>query len=289
MPNQNNFRNDVTTITDTRFLASRIVRFPQETVLLEEVPASFAFDADDNIEFHFYTTPGNVLLTSVVATLADNIIKSHIVSYNDGTFKSYLQINFTELFVLNDLVLIPGDYRVVMNFFSDEIGTYTDRRLSITAISPSRTEIEVQFNNEDSAQNIAVNDRLYTEFILPSFNKTDTVGLVQKIFRAGVETLDSSEGILADNIYTNISIPELGLTQSPENTLDRIARIQQTSNFTNAINDFLPALVAVIQEEIVVNGDDRIQVEELMPIIEQAVLLQIGKLQATVDTRIQIS
>lgn len=289
MPNQNNFRNDVTTITDTRFLASRIVRFPQETVLLEEVPASFAFDGDDNIEFHFYTTPGNVLLTSVVATLADNIIKSHIVSYNDGTFKSYLQINFTELFVLNNLVLIPGDYRVVMNFFSDEIGSYTDRRLFITTISPSRTEIEVQFNNESSAQNITINDRLYTEFILPSFNKTDAVGLVQKIFRAGVETLDSSEGILADNIYTNISIPELGLTQSPENTLDRIDRIQQTSNFTNAINDFLPTLVALIQEEIVVNGDDRIQVEELMPIIEQAVLLQIGKLQATVDTRIQIS
>lgn len=289
MPNQNNFRNDVTTITDTRFLASRIVRFPQETVLLEEVPASFAFDGDDNIEFHFYTTPGNVLLTSVVATLADNIIKSHIVSYNDGTFKSYLQINFTELFVLNNLVLIPGDYRVVMNFFSDEIGSYTDRRLFITTISPSRTEIEVQFNNESSAQNITINDRLYTEFILPSFNKTDTVGLVQKIFRAGVETLDSSEGILADNIYTNISIPELGLTQSPENTLDRIARIQQTSNFTNAINDFLPTLVALIQEEIVVNGDDRIQVEELMPIIEEVVLLQIGKLQATVDTRIQIS
>lgn len=289
MPNQNNFRNDVTTITDTRFLASRIVRFPQETVLLEEVPASFAFDGDDNIEFHFYTTPGNVLLTSVVATLADNIIKSHIVSYNDGTFKSYLQINFTELFVLNNLVLIPGDYRVVMNFFSDEIGSYTDRRLFITTISPSRTEIEVQFNNESSAQNITINDRLYTEFILPSFNKTDTVGLVQKIFRAGVETLDSSEGILADNIYTNISIPELGLTQSPENTLDRIDRIQQTSNFTNAINDFLLTLVALIQEEIVVNGDDRIQVEELMPVIEQAVLLQIGKLQATVDTRIQIS
>jgi hypothetical protein len=289
MPNQNNFRSDITTVTAPRFLASRVVRFPTETVLLEEVPASFGFDGEDNIEFHFYTVPGNVLLTSTLAKVSDNIVKSHIVSYGDGTYKSYLQIDFTELFVLNNLVLIPGEYRVVMNFFSDEIGSYDDRRLSITTISPSRTEIELRFNNENSAQNIVDNERLYTEFILPSFNKTDAIGVVQKLFRAGVETGDSTEGITSDNIFTNITIPELGLIQPPESTLDRVDRIQQTSNVATAINNFLPTLIAEIHEAIVLDGDDRIQVEELMTVIERTVLLQLGKLQTNIDNRIQIS
>jgi hypothetical protein len=289
MPNQDNFRSNITTITDPRFLASRIVRFPEEEILLEEVPASFGYDGEDNIEFHFYTIPENDRITSVTAKLSDNIIKSQIVSYNDGTYKSYLQINFTDLFVLNNLVLVPGDYRVVMNFFSDEIGSYDDRRLSITTVGPSRTEIELQFNNEIDAASIAENERLYTEFILPSFNRSDAVGLVQKIFRAAIETNDISEGIAAENIFTNITIPELQLIQDPEDTLDRIERIQQLDNFSTAVDNFLPTLITLIQEEIALNGDDRIQVEELMLVVEQVVRLQISKLQTTIDSRIQIS
>jgi hypothetical protein len=289
MPNQSNFRSDITTPREPRLLASRIVQIPTETVLLEEVPASFGYDGEDNIEFHFYATPGNILLVSTTARLSDNIIKSHIVSYGDGTFKTYLQIDLTALFVLRELVLIPGEYKVVINFFSDEIGSYEDRRLTITTISPSRTEVELQFNNEITPENLVENEQLYNEFIKPSFIRADAIGLVQKIFQSGVETGDNTEGILASNLFNNITIPEVNLRQRPEDTLDRISRINQFDNLTVAINDFLPTLVALIQEQIALYGDDRIQVDELMPLIEDAVLQQLGELQNRVDNRIQIS
>jgi len=289
MPNQSNFRSDITSNRTVRQLASRIVQIPTETVLLEEIPASFGYDGEDNIEFHFYTVPGNLRLASTIVRLSDNIVKSHIVSYGDGTFKSYLQIDLTALFVLRELVLIPGEYKVVLNFFSDEIGDYEDRRLTLATISPSRTEVELQFNNEVTPENLVENDRLYTEFIKPSFNRSDAVGIVQKIFQAGVASGDNTEGILASNLFNNITIPDVNLIQRPEDTLDRVSRINQFDNLTTAVNDFLPTLVASIQEQIALYGDDRIQVDELMPLIEDAVLRQLGQLQTAVDARIQIS
>jgi len=289
MPNQNNFRSDITTPREPRLLASRIVQIPTETVLLEEVPASFGYDGEDNIEFHFYAIPGNILLVSTTTKLSDNIVKSHIVSYGDGTFKTYLQIDLTALFVSQELVLIPGEYKVVMNFFSDEIGSYTDRRLTVTTISPSRTEVELQFNNEITPELLVENEQLYNEFIKPSFIRADAMGIIQKIFQAGVVSGDNTEGILASNLFNNITVPDVNLIQRPEDTLDRVSRINQFDNLRVAVNDFLPTLVASIQEQIVLYGDDRIQVDELMPLIEDAVLQQLGQLQTAVDARIQIS
>ena len=147
MPNQANFRSDITTQTEPRFAASRIVSNPNELILFEEVPASFAFDAHDTLEVHFYTTPGNQLLLSTTITLSDQIIMSHIVSYSDNSYKNYIRIDFTKLFIDKNLILVPGDYKLVLNFFSDEIGSYTDRRLTIDTISPSRTEVQLTFNN----------------------------------------------------------------------------------------------------------------------------------------------
>ena len=181
MPNQENFRSDVTTVTEPRFLASRIVRVPDELILLEELAASFGFDIDDNVEIHFYTVPDNILTLSTVIRIRDTILKSHVVKYQDDTLKNYIRIDFTKLFLDKNLVLLPGDYRVVMNFFSDEIGKYDNRILSVSQISPSRTEVELIFNNTTDEVVREQNLIALKEFVEVGLNKPDAAGLAQKI------------------------------------------------------------------------------------------------------------
>jgi hypothetical protein len=287
MPNQANFRSDITTQTEPRFAASRIVSNPNELILFEEVPASFAFDAQDTVEVHFYTIPGNQLLLSTTITLSDQIIKSHIVSYSDNSYKNYIRIDFTKLFIDKNLILVPGDYKLVLNFFSDEIGSYTDRRLTIDTISPSRTEVQLTFNNIIDA--VTRNDDVYLlrEFVEPSFNKSDAVGVAQKIFESGVELNDPTEGITADTITQNIEIPEINQTYA--NTIARIDVLNLRESFDAQINDFLLQLYTFISEEIVINGDDRIQQDEYEQIIRSVVTDKISNLRQIMDMRINVS
>ena len=305
MPNQQNFRSDVTTKTDSRFNASRIVRVPEEAILLEEIVSSFAFDPEDNIEIHFYTIPGNQLILSAVVGLNDNIIKSHVVSYADNTYKNYIRIDFTKLFVDKKLILVPGDYRMVLNFFSDEIGSYFDRTLSLETISESRTEVQLVFNNTADEVDRQTNLNLLREFVEKSFNKTDAVGVAEKIFKSGViagqqiqaeidftgqniEGGDApNEGVTADTIVDNIELESID--QTYENTIARIDRIDLRSSFNEQLNNFLLELYNFIREEIVINGDERIQEDQYQEIIRKVVTNKIQILREIMDNRIKIS
>jgi hypothetical protein len=287
MPNQANFRSDITTQTEPRFAASRIVSNPNELILFEEVPASFAFDAQDTVEVHFYTIPGNQLLLSTTITLSDQIIKSHIVSYSDNSYKNYIRIDFTKLFIDKNLILVPGDYKLVLNFFSDEIGSYTDRRLTIDTISPSRTEVQLTFNNIIDA--VTRNDDTYLlrEFVEPSFNKSDAVGVAQKIFTSGINLNDPAEGVTAKTVVDNIEILEINQTYA--NTIARIDALNLRESFDAQINDLILQLYTFISEEIVINGDDRIQQDEYEQIIRSVVADKISNLRQIMDTRINVS
>lgn len=287
MPNQNNFRSDVTTKTDPRFTASRIINIPDTTILNEEVPASFAFDKDDNIEIHFYSIITNQLILSTLVNLNDAIVKSHVVSYDDGTFKNYIRIDFTKLFVDKDLILVPGDYRMVLNFFSNEIGAYNNRKLNIDVISDSRTEVQVSF--ADTVDDVSLQENLYLlkEFVEKGFNKSDAVGTAEKIFKSGVELNDSSEGLTAENIEENIETP--AANQTIEDTLNRIDAVGLRQIFDQQLNNFLLELFKFIREEIVINGDDRIQESEFQEVIRSVVTKNIGEMRRVLDTRIQVN
>lgn len=287
MPNQNNFRSDVTNTQEIRYSASRIVRVPEELILFEEVPASFAFDREDNVEIHFYTIPANQLITSTVVKVDEEIVKSHILAYQDNTYKNFIRFDITKLFVDKNLVLIPGDYRMVMNFFSDEIGSYNDRRLTIETISTSRTEVELTFNN--TRDDIIKEENIYLakEFVDPSFNRPDAVGVAEKIFSSGVQLNDSGEGITAEVVVENIEVEEI--QQTYVNTVARIDRTGIREHFDQKINEFLPELYKFIREEIVINSDERIQQEEYKEIIKKIVEEKIINLRQIMDPRIKVS
>jgi len=290
MPNQSNFRSDITTNTDPRFLASRVVSYPEEGILLEQVPASFGFSAYDNIEVHFYSVPDNALVLSTVMDANDaDILKSHVVSYADGTLKNYIRIDFTALFQKKQLLLIPGDYRLVLNYFTEEIGDYNDRQLQLQIISPSRTEVQLAFNNNVDEVAIQQNMTSSREFVLTSLEQPFAVGAAEKIFVSGVKTEDPTEGLIYENIVANIEIPTIEQTYA--STIGRVKNLGQAAepSFQTAINEFLPKLYDVIREEIVSLGDARIQEDEFRAFIITAVDDKLKELQAATDTRITLN
>ena len=285
MPNQNNFRSDITTETNPTFFASRIVNSLEENILLEEIPASFGYSATDVIEIHFYTLYTNKLMLSTTISVNDiNILKNHIVRYNDGSYKTYIRIDFTELFQLKQLVVIPGEYKVVLNFFSDEVASYNNRNLFIQEISPSRQEVQLAF--ADNVDDIAVSKNQFQldEFIPKYFTKAIAIGVTEKIFKSGVELDDVNEGINYESVVNNI---EVG-TQTKQNTIDRIDRLGITieQNTKNKINQFIQNLFQIIQERIVINEDEKIQENEFKLLIEQVVTEQLPLLQPMLDDKI---
>ena len=196
-------------------------------------------------------------------------------------------IDFTKLFKDKNLILVPGDYRMVLNFFSDEIGSYTDRRLTIDTITPSRTEVQLTFNNVIDDVTRREDAYLLREFVEPSFNKTDAVGVAQKIFKSGVELNDSTEGVTVDNVVANIEISEINQTYA--NTIAKIDKLNLRESFDLQVNNFLLQLCSFIQEEIVINGDDRIQQDQYEQIIRSITTDRIAELQQVMDMRITVS
>ena len=284
MPNQSNFRSSLTQ-SDVRFLASRIVRLPTEQILLEEVPASFGYDAEDNVELHFYTARSNLLVTSIITKLSEEIVKLHIVGYDDGTYKTYLQIDFTKLLVDKNTTIVPGDYKVSINFFSDEIGSYDNPILAISEISPSRTEIEVYFTNSTDEVKTAQNDTLIREFINEGFSKAEAIGVMKKVLQDGVTSGNDSEGLTANNIVNNIEIPAV---QTTESTIGRLETLGIDQQFKDAVNAYLPNLFEKIREKIVI-GDELVQSDELEQFIRDEIKITLEQLQVSLDPRVTIS
>jgi hypothetical protein len=282
MPNQDNFRSNLADVTEPRFLASRMVRFPTENLLLEEIPASFGYDNEDTVEIHFYTAQDNVLLLSTTVALNSGILKSHIISYDDGTYKNYLEIDFTKLFLDQSLVFIPGDYLVVFNFFSDEIGSYRNRELEIKNISTSRTEVVVGFpqivpENPSLQQS---QQRILDEFAIPSLQKPDAIGAMEKIITSGVKLSSDAEGMTSTNVLANLGDPLRKLT-ALENA-EVLGEIQEL------LNDFIPRLFDPVRKEIITTQDIYLQQVELIDYLRYAISIKIAKMQSSVNSKIRI-
>jgi hypothetical protein len=223
MPNQPNYRSNITNVTDKTFSPSRIVRVPQETILFEVLPAEFGYDPQSNVEIHFYSQPENILQLSLIVEPNDiDILKSHIVTHPDGTLQHYLRIDFTELFERKVAILLPGEYKIVMNFFANEIGSYNNRSLFIQQISDTRTEVQLAFFETSDVQIIQENQELLEEFIDPSLNKLEASGAVEKVFFSGVNLGDDAEGVTVSNLPDTIDT-------AAESFVDVLTRIDRVS------------------------------------------------------------
>lgn len=272
MPKQPNYVQLVPTKPQS-FPISRIAESEYDTDILEgRLPAEFGFDVDDNLELHFYDSQNNLVNTTIVA-LNSGIISIRSLLLPDGTREEKLVVDMTRIQTELGLFLTPGTYTLVINLFSDEIGTYANKKLTIEDISESRTELRLGFN-------VAFTDKeqqeLY-EFIEPALPRVLAGGAINAIMGVNggdVVTNQQFEIAQTEEFVNNVNVRLEELVPSLrqemlniENTLPN--ELDQTIEIASAaVYDEFVQLVSATKES---NLFDRLQSGELDVLIERAV------------------
>lgn len=166
MPNLSNYTSDLIELRDkyNRYTVSRVLTSTVEDLLEIEVPSDI--QEDYFVEMSLYSFVDNSRIFSTVINPLDNedIFKLVTLSYPDSSVRRLLFIDFSKI---PNLIIPDGRFEAVFNFFNPEIGSATIKPLTITRISPSRTEIEVKLAPQYRISQIA--DTL-TTFASPQIN-----------------------------------------------------------------------------------------------------------------------
>lgn len=166
MANVFNYASNLVELNDAynRYTVSRIVTNPIEDLLELEIPA----DVQQNyfVEMTLYSFADNSIVFNRTINPIDNqdIFKVVTLSYPDASVRRLLVVDFSKI---PELVLPDGRFEAVFNFFNPEVGSATTKPLTITRISPSRTEIEVKLTPEHRTPESA---SLLTTFASPQIN-----------------------------------------------------------------------------------------------------------------------
>ena len=257
------------------FSVSRIAESENDTDIIQgRIPGQFGFNSDDNIEMHFYDT-ANRLVGSVVIPVSTGIISARTILLSDGTKDEKVIIDMTRVQKELGLLVPPGTYSVTLNLFSNEIGSYTNPKMIIEEVSPSRTELRLGFT---TAFTQTEQNELF-EFTEPSVPRVVAAGLVAGT--VGVDTgdivnvNDTAAGQIQvqqfiDAVLNELQVrqPELFFTLSdlepdaPENLSLTIEYL------SSAIYEEFVSLLEVTKNT---KQFDRLQESELSVLIERAI------------------
>lgn len=158
----------------SRYNVSRIIENPLQDLLEVELP----MEVQDKyfVEMNLYSLADNsvVFSTTINPTDDQEIIKVVTLSYPDTSVRRLLFIDFSKI-----TIDIPdGRFEAVFNFFIPKVGNANSKPLTITKISPSRTEIELQLSPEYKTNESA---SLLTNFASPQINHTWVLQAMQYI------------------------------------------------------------------------------------------------------------
>lgn len=193
MPNQKNYVQQIPS-NPQAFTVSRIAESGDDVDILQgRQPGQFGFDSEDNVELHFYDNT-NRLVGSVNVPISTGIISSRTLLLPDGTRENKLLIEMTRVQKELGLLIPPGIYSVTLNLFSDEIGSYTDRKLIIEEVSPSRTELRLGFNKSMTDTDF---NELF-EFVEPSVPRVVASQLMSEITGVNEQTVAPEAAATAD-------------------------------------------------------------------------------------------
>lgn len=274
MPNQENY---VQLIPGNPQVVSvsRLAEGENDTeVIFGRLPGQFGFDQDDNIEMHFYDSTNN-LVGSVLIPVDTGIISGRTVALPDGTTDEKIVVDMTRVQKELGLLIPPGTYTVSINLFSNEIGSYTNPKMIIEEVSPSRTELRLGF----VASNITdVEVSELFEFTQPGVPRVVAAGIVADAL--GVENPTSTQDQAApgpDEIlgFTSNIIQKLE-DVDPE-IISKLSDLQPDAvdNLTTTIQ----FLYAVVYDEFISLLEntknskqfDRLQESELLILVQEAV------------------
>jgi len=255
------------------FSVSRIAESENDQdIIVGRLPGEFGFTSDDNIEMHFYDST-NRLVGSVVIPVSTGIISARTILLPNQEKEEKVIVDMTRVQKELGLLVPPGTYTVTLNFFANEIGSYTDRKMVIEEVSPSRTELRLGFNKVVTE----VEQSELFEFVQPSVPRViaagflgDTVG----ISLGGQSVQTDEDRTSATNFKRKITDylesvnPEL-LAQLTDLQPDAPDNLDLTIEFISAAiyDEFVSLLDATKQTK----QFDRLQASELQTILERAI------------------
>ena len=261
MSNQSNYV-EVIPAQPKAFPVSRIAESVNDTdIIIGRQPGEFGFAATDNIELHFYDN-ANRLIGSVGIPVSSGIISSRTVITPNSPKEEKIVIDMTRVQKELGLLIPPGTYSVILNFFSDEIGSLTNRKLNIQEVSPSRTELRLGFDQFGSVEQ----NELF-EFVQPSVPRIVAEGLLETTVGISDE-LQKQRFIDSMNQYLQDVNPTLF-----EDLIDLQPEAPDNLNLTidfisGAVYDEFVALLEVTKNTA---QFDRLQANEIETLIIQAV------------------
>lgn len=272
MPQQPNYVQILPTKPQS-FSVSRIAESEADRdILTGRLPGEFGFENSDNIELHFYDSQ-NTLVNSTIVPISTGIISSRTIILPEGQKEEKIVVDMTRVQKELGLFLVPGVYTLVINLFSDEIGSYGNKKLTIQDISDSRTELRLGFNVAYSD----VEDQEMYEFLEPSIPRVlagGVVGSIMGIQGDNLITAPTDTGIQSEQFISDVNTELVNLVPTLEADLANIEpNLQEELNATTelasaVIYDEFVSLLEITKDS---NRFDRLQKEELDVLIEKAV------------------
>lgn len=268
MPNELNFEQPVDA-NNRRYTISRVAQIPEDNLLFSVEPADFGFYSNDNIEIHFYSKFTEELIYSQRVAITDNVLAIKTIQYEDGKYRNYITFDFNRFIELYPLSIGPGEYTIVLNIFSDEIGSYEDRKMTIDAISNSRTEVNLRFKGTPTERDIEE----LNYFISPSIGKPFVDGILQNILLNASQTSDETTGITIDRVVRELNVigEAFDLTRT-----ENVGRLNDVKVF---IDQLMVSVYERLQTELVSFSRYRIAESEIKLIIERIFYEEFNKVK----------
>jgi hypothetical protein len=182
-------------------MVSRIINNPLDALLELSIPASLP--SYFIIEAMFYSFYDNSLASSVVIESTDEDILTYTtLNYTNTTPSTQRRLMFINLAKLSS-TLEMGRFRVVLNFFVPEIGTYNEGQFSVTRVSPSRTEVELRLLPQCKSPNSVEQLR---QFAAPQINLQWVDSALAQIFNQPNTAVPNSTSIPTDRTKLTFEI-----------------------------------------------------------------------------------
>lgn len=267
MANQENYTESL--VPDTkRYSVSRVATIPTDELLFAVEPADFGFTTNDNIELHFYSKLTSNLVFSQRIDLIDDILGIRAIDYIDGKFRNYITLDFNRYIELYPLKISPGEYEIVINIFSDEIGSYNNKKMIVNAVSDSRTEVNLRFKDVTETNLLELN-----EFVNPAISKPYLDGILQNIFITAGRQSNSDIGVTIDNLLSELAVAGETVDLARTNQIGRLGEVQAL------VANLLEAVYTRIREILVSYPKFRITEAEAKLIIERVFFEEFNKVR----------
>jgi len=269
MANQNNYKQLVGTLSIGDSINRTIS--PEEYVIKTEINQYFlGLDLEkENVELHFYNQGTDQLVYSAVVPLNEEILSVVNTNSDDGIhvrlnfFRPGEQTNTVAYSNENSLQekylsdLPAGTYDVIINFFSDEIGTYNDANWRIKRVSPSKKEI-VLHARPNQQGTVSIDEKQYGQFVIESIFGQDFQQMVMDLFQTNLlssfKSKLNSEQLARSNTVSNFdSSIQIIINDIYQRMVKFVDSEFENKRFRIERQRFLTALNTIISESIEAN------------------------------------